>query len=117
MYLALLLAYADDLSSTEMLQSACTSLSDLVEFARWPAVAEWAYYIIDQLNALYVQDPSVDRNYNEKKAEIRNFLNQLTTLHFRITSSSAYYLHGVQDFAKATGEERQSINQGLSEVS
>ena len=115
MHSALLLAYADDTSSTEELRSA-TSLSDLVEFAEQSAATERAYYIIDQLNALDVQDPSEDRNDNEKKAKVRNFFDELTTMHFRITSSSANYSHGVQDFTRVTGEERLSMNQGLSEV-
>jgi len=116
MHSALLLAYADDAAATEVLRTECTSLSDLIAFAERSAATERAYYIIDQLNALDVQDPSKDRNDNEKKAEVRNFLDQLMTMHFRITSSSSNYLHGTQDFTKETGEERLSINQGLSEV-
>ena len=68
MHSALLLAYADDPSSTEELRSA-TSLSDLVEFAEQSAATERAYNIIGQFNALDVQDPSEDRNDNDKKAK------------------------------------------------
>ena len=47
---------------------------DGLNFAERSAAARRAYYIIDQLNALDVQDPSKDRNDNEKKAEVHNSL-------------------------------------------
>ena len=68
--------------------------------------------MVEKSNALDVQDPFKDRNDNEKKQKCTISL-MWSTMHFRITSFSANYSYGAQDFTRVPGEEGLNINQGL----
>lgn len=115
--MALLMALHDDARSVETLRTKCNDLSDLASFSKMISYQERLYFIIDQLNALDPQPESTDRNDSAKKAEVRNFLDEISAFHLRITSSSGNYQHGVHDKARSTGEKWMAQYGGLSDVS
>ncbi|KAF8532783.1 hypothetical protein BDD12DRAFT_901780 [Trichophaea hybrida] len=71
-------------------------------------------FIIDQTNAL--DDAVDDRISNDKKRQVRRFLDGRSSQHINISSSSANYLAAKHDKLRQTGEERIDIFDGLDAV-
>jgi len=71
-------------------------------------------FIIDQTNALH--DAVDDRISNDKKRQVRRFLDGISSQHMKISSSSANYLAAKHDKPRQTGEERIDIFAGLDAV-
>jgi hypothetical protein len=71
-------------------------------------------FIIDQTNAL--DDAVDDRISNDKKRQVRRFLDGISSQHMKISSSSANYLAAKHDKPRQTGEERIDIFDDLDAV-
>jgi len=93
----------------------CNTEDNLVLFCDTMVGDVRLYFIIDQLDALDVQDEVTDRNDNSK-ASVRDALDKITMLHIRICSSTGNYMHGRHDSTKQTGEQTMRVYTGLSNV-
>lgn len=71
-------------------------------------------FIIDQTNAL--DDAVEDRIPNDKKGQVRRFLDGISSNHIKISSSTANYLAAKHDNLRQTGEARIDIFDGLDVV-
>ena len=72
-------------------------------------------YIIDQTNAL--DEGAHDRVSKEKKAQVRRFLDGLSSANMKVSSSTANYVAARYDETRATSETRLEFAQGLNDVS
>jgi hypothetical protein len=112
---ALLCAFADPFSSDERNEiRALRSQDDVIAFCRNHLPA---YFIIDQMNALDLEDPNMDRVNDERKAAAQKFLDRLTNGHYLITSASAGHRSAVHMAGGRTGERKLALMGGMSEVS
>ena len=113
--LALLRTFHDDPEASNSLMHYNTE-DGLVLFCDTVAEDVRLYFIIDQLNALDVQDGAMDHNNNSKKASVRNTLDKITMLHLRICSSTGNYMNSRHDSTRQTGEQTMRVYTGLNNV-
>lgn len=96
---------------------ACEKIEQLVEFCNNAASAhQHILFIIDQVNALDPQDEARDRYSNETKRLARTLLENITSEHLKLSSSTGNYMHAAYDTHRQTNEKRISIYGGLGKV-
>ena len=76
---------------------------------------KYILFIVDQANAL--GDGTDHRVSNDKKGEIRQLLDGLSSRHMKLSSSTANYVAAQHDEFRATSERRVTLCRGLNEVS
>ena len=75
------------------------------------------YFIIDQMNALDFEDINMDAVVDKRKAAVQEFLDNLTSGQYRITSASANHKTAMHMASKQRGEKKLALMGGMSEVS
>jgi hypothetical protein len=115
MHTALLCAFANPSSSDERNKiRALKSQDDIIDFCAGHVPL---YFIIDQMNALDHEGGNMDTVDNRRKAAAQEYLDELTSGHYRITSASANYQTAMHMARKQTGERKLALMGGMSEVS
>jgi hypothetical protein len=115
MQTALLCAFADPSSSDERDKiRGLESQEDIIYFCdrQMPM-----YFIVDQMNALDRESDNMDTVDNQRKAAAQEYLDQLTSSHYRITSASANHRTAMHMAKKQTNEMKLALMGGMSEVS
>jgi hypothetical protein len=75
------------------------------------------YFIVNQKNALEAEGANMDMATNSAKQATQEFLNQITAIHYMITSGSANYRMAMHMVAKQTGEQKMLMMGGMSKMS
>ena len=113
---ALLGAFADPSSSSQ--RASIRSLGSETEVVKFcNNQSEPMYFILDQKNALDLEDANGDDIYDKWKEPLSYFLVRMTVGHYRITSASANHKTAVHMGRKQTGELKMSMMGGMSEGS
>jgi energy-coupling factor transporter ATP-binding protein EcfA2 len=113
---ALQLTFANVQECRQYLDNSKT-LDDLAQFCYAAAPSRRLFFIIDQANALDPhQSYQMDKNDNEKKQGVRNLLDDISSEHLKLASSSANYQGGLGEKDKQTQEGWMTMYEGLSEV-
>jgi hypothetical protein len=112
---ALLCAFADPCSSGVRDEiRALKSKENIIAFCK---KRPDTYFIIDEMNALDLEDTNKDAVDNAWKMVAQGFLDKLTFGQYRITSASANYMTAMHMERKQTGEKKLALMGGMSEVS
>lgn len=115
MQTALLCAFADPASSG--VRDEIRALKSPEEVISFCEQHRSTYFIIDQMNALDLEDANWDRVGNDRKGVAQKFLDELTYGQYRITSASASYKTAVHMSKDQTGDRKLALMGGMSEVS
>jgi hypothetical protein len=108
---ALYLAYENNSDKISEIND-CETLDEIVKFCK--EESEPLYIVVDQLNAL---DGHNNTEINETiKQRTIEFLNQMTTKHYFIKSSSANNISALHLKLKQTNEKKIELYGGLNEV-
>lgn len=95
---------------------ALESEDDIIAFCQQPENRSM-YIVIDHINALDHEDPNMDAVNNSQKEKVQQFLHQLTSGQFQITSASANHKTARHMKKKQTNELKLELRGGMSEVS
>jgi hypothetical protein len=113
---ALQLTFADVKECRQYLDNSET-LSDLTSFCQSAAPAFRLFFIMDQANALdHLESERKEKIDSKKKREVRNLLDNISSRHLKLASSSANYQGGLGDQDRQTQERWMTMYEGLSEV-
>ena len=113
---SLLLAFGDSEPHQLEIQM-CDSVAEIKSFCRDIAYTNiQLYFIIDQLNALDLEDTNKDEVNNETKQYIRKSLNEITFNHYIIESASANHKSAMHMEQKQDSKAKISLMGGMIEV-
>jgi hypothetical protein len=121
---ALQLAYhSNELFRSHLKGLGCEKVDELVAlqhlkaFCRMVATEDDpALFIVDQANALDNETTLSYRFSNDKKEQVRTLLDQSSSTHLKLSSSTANYKHAWTDLLRQTSEKRIGLYCGLDEV-
>ena len=111
---ALLLTFGDCPTIQEEIIR-CSSVQDIKSFCK-KVTEGLLYFIIDQINALDLEDDNKDRITNEEKKQVSRDLAEITFSHHRITSASANHQSAKHVSQKQMSEIKYGLLGGLTEV-
>lgn len=110
---AMLFTWADDIKAQEAIMR-LKSMDDIWDFFK---NKRNILFIVDQTNALDVEEKSGDTVSNDRKKDVRKWIDWFTSQHKVIYSVSANYQARVRTVQKQTNDKKLYVYGGFSAVS